>query len=111
MTRVKTGKIRRLSHKKTLKLAEGFYGSQSKLFRTANQRVMKAHLYAYTDRKKNKRNFKTLWIIRINSAGRQFGISYHKIIYKLKSKKVKLNKKILSQIILQDNQVFEQLIK
>jgi large subunit ribosomal protein L20 len=65
MTRVKTGKIRRTSHKKILKLTKGFYGSQSKLFKTANQRRLKSQYYAYIDRKKNKRIFRNLWIIRI----------------------------------------------
>lgn len=111
MTRVKTGKIRRLNHKKILKFAEGFYGSQSKLFKTANQRIMKAHIYAYADRKKNKRNFKSLWIIRINSAGRKLGVSYNKLVHNLKNNKIKLNKKILAEIILKDNQTFEYLIK
>jgi len=110
MTRVKTGKVRRLSHKKILKFAKGFYGSQSKLFRTANQRILKSQYYSYIDRKKNKRIFRNLWIIRINSASRLLGLSYNKTIHILKRNQISLNKKILSEIIINDYEVFKQAI-
>jgi large subunit ribosomal protein L20 len=110
MTRVKTGKIRRTSHKRILKLAKGFYGSQSRLFRTANQRILKSQYYSYVDRKKNKRIFRNLWIIRINAASRLLGLSYNKIINNLKKNKILLNRKILSEIILRDQEIFKKVI-
>lgn len=110
MTKIKTGKLRKAKHKKILKLAKGFYGSQSKLFKTANQRVLKAQSYAYADRKKNKRIFRNLWIIRINAASKLLGSSYNKTINVLKKKKILLNKKILSEIILKDSKIFNQIV-
>lgn len=110
MTRVKRGSIAKKRRKKIMKITEGFRGSQSKLFRTTNQRALKSLKYSYFDRRKKKRIFKNIWIRRINAASRIFKISYNKFISKLKTEKIILNKKILSEIILKDKKTFEKLI-
>lgn len=110
MTLTKRGSIAKKRRKNLLKYAKGFRGSQSKLFRTANQRVMKAFKYNYSDRKNKKKNFKSLWIRRINGASRLNSISYNKLMYKLKEQKITLNKKILSSIIVNDFKTFEKVI-
>ena len=84
MARVKRGNVARKRRKKVLKLAKGFRGSHSKLFRIANQQVMKALRYAYRDRRRRKRDFRRLWITRINAAARQQGMSYSRLIGQLK---------------------------
>jgi large subunit ribosomal protein L20 len=102
MTRVKRGNVARKRRKKILKLAKGFRGSHSTLFRTANQRVMKALRNAYGDRKKRKRDFRRLWITRINAAARQHGMSYSQLIGNLKKADVLLNRKMLAQLAVLD---------
>ncbi|MGV2829660.1 50S ribosomal protein L20 [Myxosarcina sp. GI1(2024)] len=106
MSRVKRGNVARKRRKKVLKLAKGFRGSHSKLFRTANQQVMKALRNAYRDRRKRKRDFRRLWITRINAASRQHGMSYSSLIGKLKKANVELNRKMLAQIAMVDPQAF-----
>jgi len=98
MTRVKRGNVARKRRKKILKLAKGFRGSHSKLFRTANQQVMKALRNAYRDRRNRKREFRRLWIARINAAVRPHGLSYSKLIGNLKVANVELNRKMLAQL-------------
>ena len=93
MSRVKRGNVARKRRKKVLKLAKGFRGSHSKLFRIANQQVMKALRNAYRDRRKRKRDFRRLWITRINAASRMHGLSYSKFTYQLKQTEVGLNRK------------------
>ncbi|KKI98165.1 50S ribosomal protein L20 [Prochlorothrix hollandica] len=98
MTRVKRGNVARKRRNKILKLAKGFRGSHSKLFRTANQRVMKALTNAYRDRRKRKRDFRRLWIARINAAVRPHDLSYSKFIWGMKQANVQLNRKMLAQL-------------
>lgn len=106
MTRVKRGNVARKRRKKILKLAKGFRGSHSTLFRTANQQVMKALRYAYRDRKKRKRDFRRLWITRINAAVRQHGMSYSQFMGNLKKADVQINRKMLAQMAVLDPQGF-----
>ncbi|PMB16675.1 50S ribosomal protein L20 [Fischerella thermalis CCMEE 5282] len=102
MTRVKRGNVARKRRKKILKLAKGFCGSHSTLFRTANQQVMKALRSAYRDRKRRKRDFRRLWITRINAAVRQHGMSYSQFIGNLKKANIQLNRKMLAQMAVLD---------
>jgi large subunit ribosomal protein L20 len=111
MTRVKRGNVARKHRNKILKLAKGFRGSHSKLFRVANQQVMKALRNAYRDRKKKKRDFRRLWIARVNAASRQHGISYSQLIGGLKKANIQLNRKMLAQLAIQDANSFEQIVK
>ncbi|EFA73032.1 50S ribosomal protein L20 [Cylindrospermopsis raciborskii LB2897] len=106
MTRVKRGNVARNRRNKILKLAKGFRGSHSTLFRTANQQVMKALRSAYRDRKKKKRDFRRLWITRINAASRQQGLSYSQLIGNLKKANVELNRKMLAQLAVLDPATF-----
>jgi large subunit ribosomal protein L20 len=108
MTRVKRGNVARVRRKKILKLAKGFRGSHSTLFRTANQQVMKALRSAYRDRKKRKRDFRKLWITRINAAVREHGMSYSKFIGNLKKADIQLNRKMLAQIAILDPAAFSK---
>lgn len=108
MTRVKRGNVARKRRKKILKLAKGFRGSHSKLFRTANQQVMKALRNAYRDRKKRKRDFRRLWITRINAAARLHGLSYSQLIGNLKKVNIQLNRKMLAQLAVLDPAAFDQ---
>lgn len=108
MPRVKRGNVARKRRKKILKLAKGFRGSHSTLFRTANQQVMKALRYAYRDRKKRKRDFRRLWIARINAACRQHGMSYSKFMGNLKKSNIEINRKMLSQMAILDPDGFSK---
>lgn len=111
MTRVKRGNVARKRRKKILKLAKGYRGSHSKLFRTANQQVMKALRYAYRDRRNKKRDFRRLWITRINAAARQQGMSYSQLINKLKKSNIQLNRKMLAQLAVLDPRAFNQVLE
>ena len=108
MPRVKRGNVARKRRKKILKLAKGYRGSHSTLFRTANQQVMKALRYAYRDRKKRKRDFRRLWIARINAACRQHGMSYSKFIGNLKKTNIEINRKMLAQMAVLDPDGFSK---
>lgn len=108
MPRVKRGNVARKRRKKILKLAKGYRGSHSTLFRTANQQVMKALRYAYRDRKKRKRDFRRLWIARINAACRQHGMSYSKFMGNLKKSNIEINRKMLSQMAILDPDGFSK---
>lgn len=110
MTRVKRGNVARKRRKKILKLAKGFRGSHSKLFRTANQQVMKALRNAYRDRRRRKRDFRRLWIARINAAARQHGMSYSQLIGNLKKADVQLNRKMLAELAVLDPASFEKVV-
>lgn len=110
MTRVKRGNIARRRRKKILKLAKGFRGSHSKLFRTAKQQVLKSLKYSYIGRKHKKRNYRKLWILRINASVNLYNLSYSQFIYLLKRSKVALNRKMISQLIAIDNDAFQQLL-
>lgn len=111
MSRVKRGNVARKRRKKILKLAKGFRGSHSKLFRTANQQVMKALRNAYRDRRKRKRDFRRLWITRINAAARMNGLSYSKLTHQLKKAEIGLNRKMLAQLAMIDPQAFEKVVE
>ena len=98
MVRVKRGNVARKRRKKILQLAKGYRGAHSRLFRVANQQVMKALRYSYVGRKQKKRIFRKIWIKRINAASRMNGISYSQLIHKFKKSNIDLNRKMLSQI-------------
>lgn len=109
MPRVKGGVTAHARHKKILKLAKGYRGSKSKLYRVANQQVMKSGNYAYAHRKLKKRDFRQLWIARINAAARDNNISYSKLIHGLKVAGVDINRKMLAELAISDPQGFTQL--
>lgn len=111
MTRVKRGNVARKRRKKILKLAKGFRGSHSTLFRTANQQVMKALRSAYRDRKKRKRDFRRLWITRINAASRQHGLSYSQLMGNLKKANIQINRKMLAQMAVIDPTSFTKVVE
>lgn len=110
MTRVKRGNIARKRRKKVLNLAEGFRGSSSKLFRTAQQQTLKALKYSYRDRQQRKREFSSLWVSRVNAATRTYGLSYSGFKHELKKSQIILNRKILSQVAIRDENAFNQLV-
>ena len=111
MPRVKRGNVARKRRKKILKLAKGFRGSQSKNFRIANQRVMQALRNSYRDRRRRKRDFRRLWIARINAAARMHGISYSQLIGKLKKSDIQLNRKMLAQLAVIDPNAFGKVVE
>ena len=111
MARIKGAVKTRARRKKILKLAKGYRGAKSKLCRTANQAVMKSLAYAYRDRKAKKREFRQLWIARINAAARQNGISYSKFMDGLKKNNININRKMLSEIAISDPEAFTQLVE
>ena len=102
MARVKTSVASRKRRKKTLKLAKGYYATKHKLYRIAKQQVMKSYMYAYRDRKTKKRNFRKLWITRINAAARMNGLSYSKFMHGLTLANIDLNRKVLADIAVND---------
>lgn len=110
MSRVKGAVRTRARHKKILKLAKGYFGGKSKLFRIANQAVMKSLSYAFRDRKSNKRNFRQLWISRINAGARLNGMSYSKFMSGLRKAGVSLNRKVLADMVVNDAEGFAQLV-
>lgn len=107
--RVKTGIVRRRRHKKVLKLARGFYAGKSKHFRKAKEQLERSLVYAFRDRKQKKREFRKLWIIRINAAARLNGLSYSQFINGLKQADVNLDRKILADMAINDEKSFAQL--
>ena len=111
MARVKDGKITKAKHKKILKQAKGYFGSKHRLFKTAKEQVMHSGKYAYRDRRQNKRNFRKLWITRINAACRNNDISYSKFIDGLNKANVVINRKMLSELAISDEKAFAELVK
>ncbi len=111
MARVKGAMNTRKRHKKILKLAKGYRGAKSKLFRTANQAVMKSLSYAYRDRKQKKRNFRQLWIARISAAAKMNGINYSKFMNGLKKNDIEINRKMLAEIAVSDPAAFTKLVE
>ena len=111
MARVKRGVNAKKRHKKVLKQAKGYYGAKSKLFRPANQAVMKSMTYAYIGRKQRKRDFRQLWITRINAAARLNGMSYSKFISGLKKANIEVNRKMLSEMAIHDAEGFAKLVE
>ncbi|HMP53033.1 50S ribosomal protein L20 [bacterium] len=111
MSRVKRGNVLQKRHKKILKYAKGFRGSNSKLFIAANQTVMKAWKNAFRDRRKRKRDFRRLWITRINAACRAHGMRYSQFIDGLNKKNVEVNRKMLADLAVRDKEAFTQLVE
>lgn len=111
MARVKHSVVAHARHKKILKKASGYYGARSRVYRVAYQAVTKAEQYAYRDRRQKKRQFRQLWIARINAAARQHGMSYSRFIQGMKQKSIEINRKILSNIAVFDKTVFAILVK
>ncbi len=111
MARVKRGVNAKKRHKKVLKQAKGYFGAKSKLFRPANQAVMKSLNYAYIGRKQRKRDFRKLWIARINAAARLNGLSYSKFINGLKKANIEVNRKMLSEMAIHDADGFAKLVE
>ena len=109
MSRVKRGMRTRARHHKILKQAKGYFGHKSKLFKVANQQVMKSGIYAYRDRKAKKRDFRILWIQRINAACRLNGMSYSRFMNGLKKANIALDRKVLSDIAISDPNGFAAL--
>ena len=110
MARVKRGNVARKRRNKILSLAKGFRGGNKNLFRTANQRVMKALCNAYRDRRRRKRDFRRLWISRINAAARINGTTYSKLLNNLKNADIKINRKMLAQLALHEPKCFEEIV-
>lgn len=110
MARVKGGPRLRRRHKKVLKLAKGYSGGKHRLFRPANETVMKALWYAFRDRRTKKRNFRKLWIARINAAARNNGLSYSRLMNGLKKAGITLNRKVLADMAVHDAAGFTQLV-
>ncbi|WP_439839529.1 50S ribosomal protein L20 [Aeromonas caviae] len=110
MPRVKRGVTARARHKKVMKAAKGYYGARSRVYRVAVQAVTKAGQYAYRDRRQKKRQFRQLWIARINAAARQNGLSYSRLIDGLKKASIEIDRKILSDIAVHDKLAFTALV-
>ena len=111
MTRVKRGVTARARHKKVLKLTKGHYGARHRLFKTANESMIHSLVYAYRDRRRRKRDFRRLWITRINAASRQNGMSYSKFMHALKKADIQLDRKILADLAVHNPKAFEAVIK
>lgn len=111
MARVKGGVNAKKSHKKVLRQAKGYYGSKSKLFRTAKQAVIKSLTYAYVGRKQKKRNFRRLWIARINAACRANGTNYSRFMAGLKKQNIDINRKVLSEMAIHQANDFKALVE
>ena len=109
MPRVKGGTVTRARRKKTIKLAKGYFGSKHTLYKVAKQQVMKSGNYAYRDRRQKKREFRKLWIARINAAARQNDISYSRLMNGLKVAGIEINRKMLSEIAISDEKAFAEL--
>ncbi len=110
MARVKTGTVRRKRHKKILKLTKGQYGTRSKLFRRANEAMLKSLWYSYRDRKNRKRVLRRLWIARINAAARLNGTTYSRLVYAMKQTNIQLNRKMLADMAVRDPKAFEAVV-
>jgi large subunit ribosomal protein L20 len=109
MPRVKGGIVSRKRRKKVLKLAKGYFGSKHTLYKVANQQVMKSLMYAYRDRRQKKRDFRKLWITRINAASRINGLSYSRLMHGLKLAGIEVNRKMLADLAVADEKAFAQL--
>ena len=109
MARVKGAMMTRKRHKKVLKLAKGYFGAKSKLFRTANEAVMKSLTYAYVGRKLKKRDFRSLWITRISAEAKMNGMNYSRFMYGLKKAGINLNRKMLAELAVSDKAAFAAL--
>jgi large subunit ribosomal protein L20 len=108
--RVKTGTVRRRHHKKILQMTEGQWGTRSKLFRRANESMMKSYWYAYRDRRNRRRDYRRLWIARINAASRANGMSYSRLIHGLKQANISLDRKVLADLAVRDDAAFAAVV-
>lgn len=111
MARVKRGVQARARHKKVMKAAKGYYGARSRVYRVAKQAVIKAAQYAFRDRKQRKRQFRQLWIARINAAAREFGMSYSRLMNGLSKAGIEVNRKMLADIAVHDKAAFGNLVE
>jgi large subunit ribosomal protein L20 len=111
MARVKTGPNRRRRHKKIIKMAKGTYNTRSRLYRRANEAMLKSLWYAYRDRRTRKRDLRRLWITRINAASRLNGLPYSRLIYGLKQADIQLNRKILADMAVKDPEAFAEIVE
>jgi large subunit ribosomal protein L20 len=110
MPRVKRGVVARARHKKVLKQAKGYYGARSRIYRVAKQAVIKAGQYAYRDRRQRKRQFRALWIARINAGARSCGLSYSRFMNGLKKASIGLDRKVLADLAVFDKAAFSELV-
>jgi large subunit ribosomal protein L20 len=110
MARVKGGPKSHLRHKKTLKMSQGYFGSRHRLFRRANEAMLKSLWYSYRDRRVRKRDLRKLWIVRINAASRAQGITYSQLVHGLKVAHIALNRKVLADLAVRDPQAFNAVI-
>jgi large subunit ribosomal protein L20 len=110
MARVKTGPHRRRHHKKVLKMTKGQFNSRHRLFRIANEAMLKSLWYSYRDRRNRKRDLRRLWIARINAAARMNGITYSRLIHGLKQSEIALNRKMLADLAVRDPQAFAAVV-
>ncbi len=111
MTRVKRGVVARRRHKKVLKLAKGYYGARSRVFRVAKQAVIKACQYAYRDRRNRKRQFRALWIQRINAGARVNGMSYSRFVGGLKKAGIEIDRKVLADLAVHEKAAFAAIVE
>jgi large subunit ribosomal protein L20 len=111
MPRVKRGVVARRRHKKVLKQAKGYYGARSRIFRVAKQAVTKAGQYAYRDRRQRKRQFRSLWITRINAQSRANGLSYSRLINGLKKANIELDRRVLADLAVHDKPAFAAIVE
>lgn len=110
MARVKRSVTARARHKKILKKAKGYYGARSRVFRVAKQAVIKAGQYSYRDRRQRKRQFRRLWIVRINAAARQNGLSYSQFVNGLRKAQIEIDRKILADLAINEKAAFSELV-
>lgn len=111
MTRVKGGSVSKTRRRKVLKEAKGYFGSKHRLYKTAQEQVFHSGVYAFRDRKQNKRNFRKLWITRINAAARMNGTTYSKLMAGLKKNNISINRKMLAELAVSDEVAFAELVK
>ena len=111
MTRVKGGTVTHLRHKKVIKLNKGNFGTRSRLFKRANETMLKSLWYAYRDRRSRRRDLRKLWITRINAGARMNGISYSKLVFAMKKADIQLNRKMLADLAVRDPKAFTSVIE
>lgn len=111
MARIKGGLNAKKRHKKILKAAKGFFGARSKKYRVAKQSVMRAMAHAFAGRKQTKRDFRKIWIVRINAAARENNISYSKFMYGIKKLNMNINRKMLADLAVNDPKAFSELVE
>ena len=111
MARVKRGTVNHARHCKVLRRAKGYYGARSRTFRVAKQAVIKAGQYAYRDRRQRRRQFRALWIVRINAASRQFGLSYSRLMAGLSKAGIAIDRKVLADLAVADADAFQRIVE